>query len=775
MKDYQDDIEDMDDEEVESMDPTENEALQAAVAAEIKDAVDYIDEELSEDRAKATRYYKGEPFGTEEDGRNDHISTDVRDTVLGMMPSLMRIFTGSEYVVEFAPVGPEDVANAEQATDAIHHIFMKENCGFHILYQAFKDALVRKTGVVKWWYEERKEAVTYNYTGLDEMAYLALLNDPSVEVVEVESYPAEGMEAAPVNPQTGLPGFQLYDLSIRRNKVHKKYCVAAVPPEEFLFSRRQVNLDDTGGIVAHRCEKTVSDLVAMGYDEELVLEHAGSTGTDIDMNEERYDRNPQLAITKADRNDESSKKVEYVEAYIRYDLDGDGVAELLKVCCIGTGLKIINVEGADEIPFAFFTPDPEPHTLVGLSEAEKVMDIQETKSEITRDILDSLAQAIHPRTGVVEGQVNMDDVLNNETGAVIRMRAPGMVQPFAMPFVGQQAFPMLEYMDMTKEARTGVSKASQGLNADALQSSTRAAVAATISASQGRIELVARVFAEIGLTRLFRGLLRMFIKHQDAPRMMRLRGQFVQVDPRVWNADMDMEINVTSAAVTNEERVGILQGIAEKQELILQSLGPNNPIVSMSQYTYTLSKAVELAGFRDSTQFFNRLPADFKMPEPQQPPVDPETAIADKLAEVEREKAQFKAQMDAQKLQLDREKKEAELALEREKMQMEFAREREKLELQRAKQEAELEMRQAQIILQQLSQLQNNNSQQAQQQQVEGQAQEQQSQLAQAIAVLGQLIAQGQSTTTAVMTAPRRVVRDENGRVAGVEIDGGQQ
>jgi hypothetical protein len=660
-----------------------SEELQSAIAAELRDSIDYIDNDISPARAKATKYYRGEPFGTEEEGRSKHVSTDVRDTVLGIMPPLMRIFAGSERIAEYAPVGPEDVQNAEQATDAIHHVFYKENPGFTILYEAFKDALVRKTGIVKWWFEEKEDSVGYEYTGLDEGAMMLLLEDPDVELVEMEAMTAPGAESI-VDPMTGMPmpGPMVYDIKIRRTKKFKKYCVSAVPPEEFLFDRRAKCID-SASLIAHRQFLSVSDLVAMGYDEEMVKEYAGAGDDELETNDERYQRNPQLTIFKADRNDEPSKKVLYVQSYINFDQDGDGVAELLKVCTMGSAYKVVNVEPTDEKPFAIFTPDPEPHTLLGLSEADKVMDVQETKSEVMRGILDSLAQSINPRTGVVEGQVNMDDVLNNETGAVIRMRAPGMVQPYTMPFVGQAAFPVIEYLDSVKEARTGVTKASQGLNADALQSSTRAAVAATISASQGRIELIARVFAEGGLQRLFKGLLKMFIKHQDQPRMMRLRGQFVPIDPRVWNSDMDVEINVAMSASTNEERLQTLQAITEKQELVLQTLGMNNPLVTLGQYRDTLAKQIELAGFKDATRFFQQIPADFQMPENPEAQETPE---------------QMLAKVQAQSIEADIQKKAAELDLEREKMIRSDDRERDRIEIDRFIRLREIELKYGAMI-----------------------------------------------------------------------------
>lgn len=637
--------------------------LQSAVAAEIEDAIDYIDTVVSPDRAKAIEYYRGEPFGTEEDGRSGYISTDVRDTVLGMLPPLMRIFAGAERIAEFSPSNAEDIPVAEQATDVIHYIFQKKNPGFSILYSTFKDALVSKTGIVKWWYEEQADTNEYEFSGLTDGEIALLASDPELTILEMEmevSGKADmttGGEIVPMGPP-------VYEVKVRRVKKQQSYCVAGVPPEEFLIDRKARDLD-TASLVAHRQIKTVSDLVAMGYDEELLLANSSAGDDDLETNQERFARNPYEDYQISTRNDPASRKVLYIESYIRYDRNGDGIAELLKVCTVGGGYKVVDVEGCDEIPFALFTPDPEPHTVIGLSEADKVMDIQETKSEIMRDMLDSLAQSIHPRTAVVEGQVNIDDVLNNETGAIIRMRAPGMVQPFSQPFVGQAAYPMLDYMDQIKESRTGVSKASQGLNADALQSSTRAAVAATVSAAQGRVELVARIFAETGLKRMFRGLLRMIVKHQDKPMVVRLRNQFVPVDPRSWNADMDVEINVALSATTAEDKIQTLAMVAGKQEQILQLLGPNNPLVTIGQYRTTLAKMVELAGFKDPTLFFNPLPQDYAPPPTQDAKPTPEEMLA---------------QVQAQSIQADIEKKAAELKLDREKMLRADDRERDRID-----------------------------------------------------------------------------------------------
>jgi hypothetical protein len=321
---------------------------------------------------------------------------------------------------------------------------------------------------------------------------------------------------------------------------------------------------------------------------------------------------------------------------------------------MGGGYKVVRNLPASYIPFAEFPCDPEPHTspLEAMSIFDITRDLQEIKSEILRNTLDSLAQSIHPRTAVVEGQVNIDDVLNNETGAIIRMRAPGMVQPLTTPFVGQAAFPMMEYMDQIKEDRTGMSKAAMGLNADALQSSTKAAVAATISASQGRIELTARILAE-GMKKLFKGILFLVTTHQDKARMVRMRNEWVQIDPRFWDAGMDATINIALGNGDTNEKLQALMMIMSKQEQILQQLGPTNPLVTPMQFSNTLRKVVELSGFKDSTSFFQDIPADYQPPEPPAPKPSPEEILA---------------KVQAESIQADIQKKAAELELKRQQM-----------------------------------------------------------------------------------------------------------
>ena len=665
--------EDMEEEEFQGV--TEDD-LHGIVSAEIDDAVDYVDDVISPQRATAGEYYKGEPFGNEEEGRSQVVSMDVRDTVQAIMPSIMRVFFSASNVVEYAPNGPEDVQSAEQATEYVNYCLTRDNNFFNVCYSSFKDALIRKNGIMKIWWDEEKNVETIDYTGLDEQSFTVLVSDPDVELRDVEIETSETETVGPDGMMMMSQTPATYSCTVVRTTTKGRVAVASVPPEEFLIDRQAKSLEEAE-FVGHRRYVTVSDLVKMGYDLDEIEDLGYETTEDFNGNEEAFDRNPDATILGAGRTDLASRKIEYIEAYLYVDMDGDGIAELRRVCVGGSAYRILHNEPCDHIPFVDFCPDPEPHTFFGMSIADVVMDIQLIKSNILRNMLDSLAQSIHPRTAVVEGQVNLEDVMNTEVGGIIRMRAPGMVQPFSQPFVGQAAFPMLQYMDELRENRTGISKAAAGLDANALQSSTRAAVAATVTAAQQHIELICRIFAETGMKSLFKKALYLVTTYQDAPRMVRLRNQFVPIDPRVWDANMDVLVNVALGTGTNEEKLAFLAQVAQKQEMLIQQGGvQNNPLVDLAQYRNTLAQMLALAGFKDPNMFFKDPATQPPPPPPPPPPPSPEEILA---------------QVQAQSIQADIQKKAAELELEREEMLRKDDRERDKIDADIMLKAAEIE------------------------------------------------------------------------------------
>lgn len=608
--------------------------LESTVRAEIADAVTFIDSEIGTQRALATRYYRGDLFGNEEEGRSQVVSRDVADVVNCILPSLMRIFFGPEKVVEFVPQNEDDTDNADQATDYINYIVTRDNPGFEILYAAFKDALIRKTGIIKWWWDDSEEVSTQEYTGLDDIAITKLMEDLSA------AQKAELVDAKP--DETGT-----MSITVKLTKRKDRAMIACLPPEEFLIDRRARTIEDAT-FVAHRSMKTVSDLVAMGYDRDEVEENS-QDGDDLSMNREALARQPYTTIWGAVGSDDpSTKLVYYVEGYIRADMDGDGISELIKVCTMGPGFKVVHQEAVSSRNFAAFQCDPEPHTFFGYSIADKTMDIQLTKSAILRTGLDSLSLAINPRLGVLEGQVDMDDVLNSEIGAIYRMKRPDAVTAIVTPDVSPSAYAALDYMDTVRENRTGMSKVAQGLDPDALQNMTATAASAQFSQSQQHIEIIARIFAETGMKRLFRGLLALVSENQRQQRMVQLRNKWVEIDPRAWRENMDVTANVALGAGTNQEKAGILNMVMQKQELIFQTLGPQNPMVGLPEYHKSLSEFLSLAGFKNPDAYFKD--PGTQPPAPAAPPApDPQMMKVQQDGQI----AQAQLQLDQQRLALE--------------------------------------------------------------------------------------------------------------------------
>lgn len=613
----------------------DSDELKSVLQGELSDAIDYNDQ-LSDERVDNTEYYLGDAPDNVSDQQSNFVSTDVRDSVLFMLPSIMRVFFGSKKIVEFIPKNAEDIKMAEQQTDYINHIVQQKNNGFQVFYNAFKDALVRKTGFVKAYFDDSLEVSNYSYDGLTEEARNVLLTDPFVEVVS-ETYEME--EVQEMNEATGETTItekpSKYNLKIRRVKNKNDIIIEAVPPEEILISRNARNIEDSS-YVAHRRILSSSDLVAMGYDKEEIEEYAGSNDYDPVSQIEAQARNPFSDITDVTRTDQD--EVYYVEHYLFYDLDDDGIDERIKVCTIGA-CHIINVEPVNDLPIVMFSPDPEPHTAIGSCPADYVKQIQNTKSQIMRDVLDSLGASVHPRLVITEGMVNIDDVLNTDIGQPIRQRQPGSVQPLNTAFMGKEAFPVLQYLDEVKENATGVSKASAGLNAQALQSATQTAVQNTISSAQGRTELICRHFAETGMKPLFRIINNLVTMHSQEEETFRLNNEFITIDPRFWDSDKDINVNVAISKSSDDEKLKTLTLVLAQQEKAIQQMGAQNPLVSGQQYANTLAKIIEMAGFKDVNQFINTT-----VETPPPPPENNKPSGEEMLAMAETKKAEASAQ-----------------------------------------------------------------------------------------------------------------------------------
>ena len=635
----------------------------------ISDAMLFIDGYIAPDRALAQAYYLGRLFGNEEEGRSEVVMTEVRDTVLAIIPDLLRIFTQTTAIVQFIPSNKKSVEQADQATDYVNHIFWNDNPGFEIFHNCLKDALTVKTGVIKWRWSDDVEISEAEYSRISHEQLLLLQQEEDVEIIEAD--PVTKTEAVEVSGNVIVPAEIVYDVRIRRERKKQRVVLECVPPEEFLIDRETRTLD-TSRYIGHRTLKTVSDLVDMGYDADEIENISNSDDSYYLTNLEAITRNPAVNIFSRDTGPNSAlKRFVYVESWIRIDRDGDGIAELRKVCSIGP--HILFDEVADEVPFAVFCPDPTPHLLIGQSVADQTMDLQLIKSAVVRDTLDSLKQSINPTMWVVEGQANLDDAMNNEIGRILRLRQAGMAGYLETPFQGQYALPVIQYLDNVKEKRTGISDASNGLDADALQSTTAAAVNATVQAGQARKEMIARLFADNGMKRLMKGIYRMVIRHQDKPRIIRLRGEFVEMDPRFWDSDLDCVPNVALGRGSDQTSMAFLAQVAQKQEQIIQLLGPTNPLAPVDKYRETLAEMCHLAGFKDETKFFGDVTPEQLMQHVQQTqgnkPQDPATM----LAKIEQAKVQVMAQKNQAEAQQKQQQMMADHAQAMTKMRLDAA------------------------------------------------------------------------------------------------------
>jgi hypothetical protein len=637
----------------------------------LMDAVDFVESEIAPDRIRSQRYFDGEVDIGEEEGRSTVVATKVRDTVRAIKPSLMRVFLSTDRAVEYVPAGPKDVQFAEMATKYMQYKF-NELGGYRIINDAFHDALVKKVGVVKAYWDTYTDQEIYEYNDLNDQEYSVIVNEDGVDVLEHSV--TQSMEIDPMGMQMEMPR---HDLKISRSTERGDMCIESVPPEEFFVDRGAKRIEDSY-VVAHRTQMRVSDVVAMGFDFEEVSELTGLSTADTTANEEEFERRGyDTAYSQENVQDPSMRLVAITEAYMKIDVDGTGVAQMQRCIMGGDDYQLLSVEPCSEVPFAVFEIDPEPHTFFGRSIADLLMNEQDASTMMLRGVLDNVALTNSPQREIVDGQVNIDDLLNNEIGGIVRTKAPGMIRDMAVPFVAGQTLVAIQYMDAEIESKTGVTKASSGLNPDAMQSTTAAAVNATIQAAAGQVEVMARNLAEGGMRRLFKLMLKLMVENVDEAVMMRMAGgQYQPVDPRYWNAKMDVTANVGLGTGREDQRSAALAQALQLQMQVYQGYGPNNGLVTMTNIRNTLADMLAVQGVRNADRYFAPMDAQREQmlqqqaqQQQQEPPVDQQ---AQAIIQAEQIKAQANKEVQMLKLQIDAQKAIAQDDRERDKMDQEL-------------------------------------------------------------------------------------------------------
>lgn len=582
---------------------TEDELL-ALVEAEERNCISSTSGALAEQRREAMQYYYGQPYGNEVEGRSQVVTTEVKDAVEGILPSLMAIFTSADEIVRFEPQNPDDEAAAQQATDYINYIFTRLNNGFLTLYCLFKDALLQKNGYAKVYWEDYTDSGIETYENVSALEVAAFLQQNGEEL-ELES-----LEAAPDAPEFFMKAI------FRRTKKYGKVCIDPTPPEEVLISRETPNDLTKARFVEHKTRKTISQVREMGYD---IPDDIADFAPNAEFNEERTERHKyddSDAFRQDQGADPATRQVWLCEAFMYVDYDGDGIAEYRKITKIGKTV-LDNVE-FDSLPIIGGTAILMPHKHYGLSIHDLVGDIQLIKSTITRNLLDNAYVANHGRMVVLDGMVNMDDLLTARPNGIVRAKAMNAVQRLDNPLLGAPFYNLLEYFDKVKQNRVGATDFPNAVDPDAINAKA-AFVDAFRNAAMERVNLMARIFAETVVKQLFYKILELVSKHQNKPQIVKLRGKWVQVDPREWRNKFNMTVTVGLGTGSQQTVLNGAMGIMSIQQGMIQA-GLMNRTVSEKNVFEAARRYAKAVFPKDADVFFSN-PDEMPPTEPQ-PNVD---------------------------------------------------------------------------------------------------------------------------------------------------------
>ena len=601
--------------------------IEGSLKSQVEAARSFIQSEIAPGRIKADKYRNGETELKHEEGRSKVIATPVSDTIRAVKPALMRLFLQTD-PVEFVPDSAQAVQSAKHRTQMARYIFEREG-GFMVLHDVFDDALVKGNGVAKVTWDEREEIEFDEYTGLSMEAAYYIAEQPDVEVEEV------------TQDEDGS-----VSMKVSRTTDKGRICIAALPPETFFINASAKNIE-SAAICGHAEEQTVGDLVALGFD---LADVEGLDGEADDTEEqERFDR-----VNDDESSDPLMKKVLVTECYMKADIQKTGVPRLYKFILGGSSYKVLDCEPCDAVPFAVFEVDPVPHAFHGRSLATILIPDQDSQTSMERGLIDSINMANTPRVVALKGRVDVDSLLNNETGGVIWADQMDAVREFSIGGnAAQIALPALQYRQTRIEAKTGVQGVGMGLDADALQNQSATGAGIAERAAMGQTELIARTLAEGGMKQLFKLIDALVRQHPDTNRMMQVNGEFVEVDPRSWSADADVTVNVGLGTNRAQERAAAMASLVQMQMNLIQTMGPAGPLVGLAELRAGIAEMYRLQGIYDPTPYIKRFGPQEAQMMAQQAQQQPPQQQANPLAEAEMIKAQSKERTDAGKLQLE--------------------------------------------------------------------------------------------------------------------------
>jgi hypothetical protein len=616
-------------------------------------------DELSEQRRKALYYYMGEAkedlVPPEIDGRSAVVSKDVMEAVEWALPSLIRIFTSSDDVIAFLPNKAGQEMGAAQSTKYCNWVLNGDsrNNGFILWHDAIKNSLIQRMAWVKVYYEKVFDERQETYQGLSPDELMMLQQDPEVQIVSVQQ-----TQEAVISPEGMMVSPPMVTVTcIRREDA--SYCkVVGVPPEEVFVSKDNREIEDVRAIF-HERKMTASDLVSLGVPRETVAELGIDNGSEDGEETERDDMASKWGQEEKDGADESQRQITVVEAYMKIDYDKDGVSEWR--CIKKSGQTILSNDVVDDHPFALACPILMPYQLVGLSMYDLLADLQRIKTSLQRQLLDNIYQQNNARTEVVQNQVNLDDLLNPRPGGIIRVKNAGALREIITPNLIGNSLESISFFDGVRQRRSGVTEMGSGLSPESVNKQQAGITVDLLQqAARERIELIARVYAETFVKRVYRLILKCATQYQKDAQQILVGGQFLEVNPRDWARSYNVQVSVGLGAQSKQGQIANYQQLLMLQQQLLP-LG----IATPQHVANAAAKLVEAMGHKDAGLYVVD-PSKGQQIQPPPPQPDPNQALAQ--AQVQSE--QIKAQSNQQQAQLDAQVKQQELILEGQKARL---------------------------------------------------------------------------------------------------------
>ena len=522
---------------------------------------------------------------------SDLVSTDVADTIEWALPSLMKVFTGSDEVITIAGVTEEDDTKAETMQELLVYQLQRQNKFFPILYNWMKDALITGMGIIKC-YWERTEGYTTEQTTLNNEA-LQALQQTGVPIVSIEGPDIYGDFVVTYQSPYYVKNAPKIENILVSDFIYSSDA-KSLEEANFVAQKRKVTMSylrerEAQGVYANIDEIKTEDF-RQSKIESPIEQVIGDKYNDLTFNQE----------------DKARLEVVIYECYTKMDINGDGILEDMIITICGDTIIRIEQNYMGRHPFFTISPTKDPHRIwVKRSYAELIGELQDLKVALTRQIMHNVALNNDPKMLLAEDAINIDDYIQGRK--VIRMKSGHSLSEVAMPMpvhpLSPQTFQFLEYIEGQKENRTGITRYNQGLDANSLNK-TATGISAILGQSSQRLELIARMFAETGIYELFRFMVSLNQKFIDQNTVIRLTNKSLKINPEDLTGNFDLVVNAGISIATKESTIMATQTLLTA----LMQANAGGYMVSTPENIYNLFKKwIESIGFKNYGDYITDL------------------------------------------------------------------------------------------------------------------------------------------------------------------------